>query len=109
MDKETFLKPRLPEADVDIPGVGAVRVRGLSRLEALQIQSGKQDMAALERAVIRLGLVDPALTPDEIDAWYAAAPAGEIVPIVSAIHDLSGLKEGAAKAAYKSDGDLPGS
>ena len=107
MDKETFLKPRLPEADVELPGVGTIRVRGLSRQEALSLQPLATDTPAMERAIVGLGLVDPALTSAEVDEWYAAAPAGEIAPIVSAIHELSGLKEGAAKAAYKSDGRRP--
>ena len=108
IDKETFLKPRLPEADVDVPDVGTVRVRGLSRQEALSLQSLGDDVSAMERAVLALGVVVPVLSSDDWDAYYAAAPAGEVAPIVAAIHRLSGLQEGSAKAAYKSDGVVSG-
>jgi hypothetical protein len=98
MDKETLLKPRLPERDVDIPDVGTVRVRGLSRAEALGIQALGDDTAAVEHRILLLGLVDPKLTAEDVAEFYAAAPAGEIDPIVSAVVELSGLAEGASKS-----------
>lgn len=102
MDKAALLKKRLPERDVEIPGVGVVRVRGLTRAEALDVQKVDQkDPGALERKVLHLGLVDPPLSEAEVQEWYDAAPAGEIDPVTAAIQELSGLAEGAGKSGVQ--------
>lgn len=101
MDKELLFKPRLPEADVDVPGIGMVRVRGLNRAEAMQVQSAK-GTEATERVILALGMVDPQLTEAEAGRWQKAAPAGEIEPVSRRIAELSGMVEGAEKEAYKS-------
>ena len=102
ISKDQLLKGRLPERDVEIPDVGTVRVRGLSRAEALECQKLAADVSDLECKILSFGLVDPALSPAEVGEWYGAAPAGEIDPVTTAIQELSGLGEGAAKTAYKS-------
>lgn len=101
MDKDTFLKPRLPEREVEIPGVGTVRVRGLSRAEILSARalSGED---ATERFILLVALVDPQLTADEVVQWHGSATTAEMSLVLSAIKDLSGLEVGADKAAYKS-------
>jgi hypothetical protein len=105
VDKDTLLKPRLPEADVDIPGVGTVRVRGLSRYEVLLAQKEQpKGVVAYERVMLRFGMVDPALTEDEATQWQKASPAGELEPVTRQIAALSGMGEGADKAQYKSHG-----
>ncbi|HEV8568984.1 MAG TPA: hypothetical protein VGQ92_18200 [Actinoplanes sp.] len=96
MDKETLLKPRLPEDDVEIPGVGTVRVRGLSRGEVLRGQGLKG--VDLEAYMLAAGMVDPPMTRDEVKQWQAASPAGELEPVTDVISRLSGLDEGAAKS-----------
>lgn len=106
MDKAALLAPRLEEDDVDIPGVGTVRVRGLSRYEVMVSQRGnKGGTIAVERVMLRYGMVDPILTEDEVAEWQKASPAGEIEPVARRISELSGLRQGADKEAYKS---LPG-
>ncbi|MGH9251139.1 MAG: hypothetical protein ACRD0W_16685 [Acidimicrobiales bacterium] len=102
VDKDQLLKPRLPERDVDLPGVGTVRVRALSRAEALTIRKiagSGQDV--LERKMLALAMVDPSMTEGEAREWQEASTAGEIEPVTDAIADLSGMKEGAAKEAYQ--------
>lgn len=106
-DKELLFKPRLPEADVDVPGVGTVRVRGLSRSEAMSLRASADNVEAVDRRMLFLGLVDPKLTEDEVSQWYAASPAGEIEPITIKISELSGMTEGAAKEAYKAFDENP--
>lgn len=102
IDKSALLKPRIPEAEVEVPGVGALRVRGLSRQEVLDLQQFTKDEVALERKVLVLGLVEPQLTEDEVAQWHAAATQDEVAAVVDAIRGLSGLKDGAPKEAYKS-------
>lgn len=101
MDKKLLLKPRLPEAEVEIPGVGKVRVRGLSRAEAMLVRQ-VEDVKAFECRMIALGMVEPKLTEDEVEQWQQATTPAELEAITSAILDLSGMAVGADKTAYKS-------
>lgn len=88
---------------VDVPGVGQVEVRGLTRGEALSIQkSGALEAADMEALLISLAMVDPALTPDEVRQWQDVAPAGELEPISEAIQEMSGLKASVVKEQMQS-------
>lgn len=103
MDKEALFRPRIEEADVDIPGVGTVRVRGLTRWELLT--AGKQESKgpmAMERIMLHFGMVDPALTEDEAARWQKCSPAGELMPVLARINELSGIGKDVQKEAYKS-------
>lgn len=100
MDKELLFKPRLPEADVELPGLGIARVRGLNRAEAMAIEAAK-GVEAKERKIIAFGMVDPALTESEAGQWQKAAPAGELEPVTRKIAELSGMLPGSAKEAVK--------
>lgn len=108
MDKETFLKTRLPERTVDVDGVGEVRVRGLSRAEGARLKDFVDDPEAGEVFVLAAGLVDPALTADEVRLWQAAATAGEVEAVTTAILELSGLLPDAVGAAQRSFQPQPG-
>jgi hypothetical protein len=110
MDKDKLLAPRantasgLPEDDVEVPGMGTVRVRGLSRDEVFGAQKIKET-AANERHVLSLGLVDPAMSVNEVFKWQQVSPAGEIEPVVDKIRELSGMKDDASKSGVPDDGD----
>ena len=99
VDKELLFKRRIEEADVNVEGLGTFRVRGLTRSEALSVRS-LADLAAIERGMLVLGLVDPELTEDEVKRWQANSPAGEMEDLTNKIAELSGMNEGAAKEAY---------
>jgi hypothetical protein len=106
-DKERLFKARLTEADVDVEGLGTVRVRALSRAEVLRVRSavkGEEDaikrQADLERKMLALAMVDPELTEAEVGQWQAASTAGEMEPVTDKVQELSGLLQGAAKEAY---------
>ncbi|GAA2855383.1 hypothetical protein GCM10010472_10850 [Pseudonocardia halophobica] len=78
---------------VEVDGVGKVEVRGLTRAEALSIQSRSDlDAVGMERVLLATAMVDPALTEDEVAQWQQAAPAGELEPIQAVILELSGMK-----------------
>jgi hypothetical protein len=103
LDKEQLLKARLPEREVEIPGLGLVRVRGLSRAETVQMGrlANDGDLDASETWLVACGMVDPPLDEDESRAWRKAAPGDELTPVVSAILELSGLTEDAQKTAER--------
>lgn len=107
MDKSLLLKLRLPEGDVDLPGVGVVRVRGLSRAEAMTVR-GLDDPAETERRVLALGMVDPTVTVAEAEQWQKSATHAELETVTERIAQLSGLAEESPKEAYKSVPGGPG-
>lgn len=103
MDKEALFRPRLAEAEVQLDGLGTVRVRGLNRAEAMEVQ-GASGLAAQERKIVAFGMLDPELTEAEVGQWAKAAPAGELERVSKAIAQLSGMLPGADKETYKSAG-----
>jgi len=123
VDKESLLKPRLGEATVDIPGVGTVRVRALTRGEVMVVRKATDTeqmdgprALVLERKLLAKAMVDPPLTEDEVGRWQEVSAAGELEPVVAAVQELSGLVEGAPKSGVpgvrgrpgSGDGALPG-
>lgn len=89
---------RQHEAQVEL-AVGTVTVRGLSRAEVHGL-SGKFDSPRdFEVEFISLGLVEPAMTPDEVRTWQSIPGAGaELQAVSDKIEELSGLKAGADKS-----------
>ncbi|KAB1925149.1 hypothetical protein F8280_12120 [Micromonospora noduli] len=100
MDKAALFAPRLPEADVEVPGVGTVRVRGLNRSEAMDV--GKiADLSLRDRTLIAIGMVEPSLSVSEVKRWGDAAPASELELVSRRIAQLSGMLPDSAKEAVK--------
>jgi hypothetical protein len=102
VDKAALFVNRLPQEDVEVPGVGTVRVRSLSRAEVMALQGTERPTPLeLERKFLVTCLVDPVLTEDEVRQWQEASSAGEIEPVTRVISRLSGMDEKAAKEAVK--------
>jgi hypothetical protein len=102
MDKALLLKSRLAEDEVEVPGVGTVRVRGLSRLDVLELQRADRETPGLfERKMLALGMVDPELTEDEAEQWQRGSHKDEMEPVLDKISELSALNKGADTEAYK--------
>lgn len=99
MDRAEFLTPRLPESEVKLD-IGTIRVRGLSRAEALALKGMEPE--EIEVRALAMGMMDPELTVDDVRVWQSVALADEVKAVLDAIYELSGLREGSAKAAYKS-------
>lgn len=105
MDKAALFKERLPEAEVDLPGVGTVRVRGLTRAEVLHVRKATDsenmdgDRAlVLERKLLTKAMVDPVLTEAEVGKWQETATPGELEPVIEKVQILSGLLKEEAKS-----------
>ena len=100
--KSALLGRTLPESDVEIPGVGTVRVRGITRgqyLHAGRAMAGDDpDVQRFEKLLITAGMVDPALSEDEVGQWQRTAGAGEIARVVEMIQELSGARQDAPKS-----------
>lgn len=102
--KAKLLTNRLPVEPVEVPGVGTVHVRGMSRkevgaaLDAARDDDGVIDNARLEVAYLVTAMVDPALTEEEAGQWHATAGLDEIQPVLDKLQELSGLGKAAAKS-----------
>lgn len=105
VDKAALLSKRCPERDVELPSVGSVRVRGLTRGEVVTISKGVEAGDDMEPQSLAWGLVDPVLTLDEARQLVEVSPFGEIQDLAQAINELSGIAGRADKEAYKSPGE----
>jgi hypothetical protein len=108
-DKELLFKPDLPEDDVELPsGAGVVRVRALSRDEALAIRSGEaQPTLVIERLMIATGCVDPVLTVEEVERWQKARRNDELEAVSNRIAQLSKLMPESPKEVMRKFQDDP--
>lgn len=98
--KSKLLARRLGTATVPTD-VGDLVVRGLSRDEARRVADCKT-LAERDRIMLALGVVDPELTGDDVDAWASSAPGGEIEAVSREIARLSKMLDGDPKEQYKS-------
>lgn len=98
-----------PQADVEIPGLGTVTVRGLTRVEVLSVRKATDNdpaavdgprLLVLERKLIAAGMVEPEMSEADVHRWQDVAPAGQLEPITEKIQELSGLLEGSDKATF---------
>jgi hypothetical protein len=103
MDKSKLLADRVTgtTGELDIPGVGTVRFRALSRHEMI-VTSKIEDNLAQERKILAAAMLDPVLGEDDVAAWQKCSPPGEINAVAKEINKLSGIGPDAAKEQYKS-------
>lgn len=104
IDKAALLARKAQGTTREIPlpsGDGFVVVRGLTRKEALRVQGDEMDEETAERMLLAVALLDPVLTEDEIGEWQDGAPAGELVPVVDAILEMSGLNAEVQKESMR--------
>lgn len=99
MDKARLFEERMPREDVEVPGIGKVTVRAMSRYEQMLIgKTSNGDPLVFERKTLAVTLVDPELTEDEVERWQKAAPAGEMGYLLKTVNRLSGLDKEAKEA-----------
>lgn len=100
LSKEALLATKgIGTEEVEVPGVGTVVVRGLSRSEVVALVHLDADVMEIRSMVD--GMVDPSLTFDEVEEWRKEASSEVIRPISDAILTLSGLAEGARHEAER--------
>lgn len=108
--KAALFEQTLPEDDVDIPGVGTVRVRGLTRDEVMatrSVKDGPNREAAIERKMLAAAMVNPEMTEAEVGQWQKSSVAMQMEAVGQKVRDLSGLGDDAAKEAYMELEDDP--
>lgn len=101
VSKEDLLKARFGIEDVEIPGVGTVKVRALTRGEALQVQDVELPTAEMEQKLIAWAMVEPKLTEADVKEWQDNSTAGEIQAVTEVIVRLSGMEQHSPKEAMR--------
>jgi len=98
VDKERLLKRAFPTTDFEIPGVGVVKLRGLSRGEVLEMNDRQPNPTEFDQFILSRAMVDPKMTEDEVGEWQKVALPNEIGKVVEEVLKLSGLQPGADKS-----------
>lgn len=104
---EALTTPHLKTGEVDVEGIGSVLVRGLSRWEMVAVQKLEDDRQRQDNLAVFYGMVEPAMTEDQVMAWRKAGGAMEIEDVARKINELSGIGKDAAKSDVPGDGDGP--
>lgn len=94
VDKASLLALTLPRETVEVPGLGSVTVRGLSRAEVVHLQVSCTTPDELENETLAAGMVEPALSVEEAAGFRANAPSDVVRAISDPILALSGLAGG---------------
>lgn len=102
----------LPEDDVEVPGLGWVRVRGLSRAEFLTLREGidpdkGNPTLTAERRMVVIGMLIPKVTEAQVGKWMKKSNAVELDNVSNRISELSGIDLDAAKEAYRNQAEDP--
>lgn len=87
--------------EVELPSGATVVVRGLTRKEALSVNGQEMDEAEAERVLLAKALVDPTMSEAEVNEWQDVCSAGELVPLVDAVLELSGMTTDAPNRAAR--------
>lgn len=88
------------EEDYELPGVGTIRIRGLSRGEFLTAQKRfGDDMAKQEQFVLSRCVIKPeGVTEAVVARWQKGSHIGEINKLAMYINNMSGIGKGADKS-----------
>ncbi len=91
---DDLLGQSTPERWVDLDDLGKrVKVRGLTRPESITV-SEIENVTKRDRQMVVMGMVEPAMTFDQVVRWGKSAASGQIERVTEAINELSGFGEG---------------
>jgi hypothetical protein len=88
--------------DVPVPGFGVVKIKPLSRAQAMSVYGRDLDAAEMEQVLVSYAAVEPTFTRKEVARWQAVDVAGgALLKLVNTILEISGMEIGTGKAAYR--------
>jgi hypothetical protein len=98
LTREQILARKVGQKVIELPdGSGTVTIRGLHRGEALAI-GAMQDLLERDAFLTSAGLVDPAMSVDDVKAWGASDGTDVLEFVSREIGVLSAMVEGAGKS-----------
>lgn len=96
--------PKVGNGTVDVDGL-EFEIRPLTREQQIEVQETREadGLAAADALLCHYGMVDPAMTLEEVAQWHREVGQGENAAAVSqGIGTISGMLRDSGKAAYKS-------
>jgi hypothetical protein len=78
------------EEDVFVPGVGTVRIRPLTAIEAARVSEFSGNPAELALRAVGVALVQPVLSDEQVQQMFRGA-AGKITPLIQRVMAISGM------------------
>lgn len=100
--RDEILNRKIGHGTVDVPGLGTFTIRPLSRNEAMRVHRCDTEQEG-ENLLVSLGLVEPAMTVDDVEQWAAMdGSAGDLQALSIAIGTISGMMTTSGKESYKS-------
>jgi hypothetical protein len=109
--KDHLLAPRIEHGTVTVDGY-QFEIRPLSRKQQIMVQETRErgGLAPADALLLHLGMVDPAMTLEEAEAWQDTDGQADAASAVSeGIGRISGMMPDSGKAAYKSVREQSGS
>lgn len=100
-----LLAAGVPEDVAEIPGVGTVKVRGLTRAELHLLtkkDGGNPSPETSDLFYFERGMVEPKVTEAQARSIFQSIGFGALQPVIAKISELSGVSRDDQKAAYKS-------
>jgi len=89
----------LNEEDYELPSVGWIRIRGISRADFVTANKRYgEDMGAQERFILSRAVIIPTVTEAIAGQWQQASGISEINKLALRINEISGLNKGADKS-----------
>lgn len=87
--------------EIPIPGLGVIKVRPLSRAQAMSVYNRDLTAAEMEQVIVSYAAVDPPFSRKEVARWQEVDTAGgTLLKLVNTILEISGMEIGTGKAAY---------
>lgn len=99
LTREQILSRKIGKGTATLPDGGTVAIRAMTKLEFQRAEATAEELGVdLDAVVLSIAMTDPALTPADVQEWMGTAPAGDVVAVITAVRDLSGMGEGAGKS-----------
>lgn len=98
LSRDQILARKVGHEVIELPdGSGTIEIRGLNRREALTVAE-MQDLKERDAYLIAAGLVDPAMTVDDVKAWGEVDGTETLEFVSRKIGEKSAMVEGAGKS-----------
>jgi len=101
---EDLARPRsgVEEEDYEVPGVGWIRIKGITRADFLTAQRRfGEDLQAQERFILSRSVIQPRVTEAIAGQWQEASGVQEINKLAMRINEMSGITQGADKSVVE--------
>lgn len=101
LTRDEILARKTGRGTVDLPSGGTVAIRALTRDECLAVRDAG-NLRDGDTLLISFGMVDPALTVEDVAAWAQSDNGGDLVAVSNEISVLSKMAPRSGKEATKS-------